>query len=372
MNFQDKRIKILVGLSVLLVVVVAYRIFDNIKTDRERAERITRGREVVVETGFPERVRIMPELKFSGSLDPEWQAEVAPKIDGRVEKVLVKEGDRVVKGQVLAILEQEDTDAELLQARGDYMDAETNLRKAERLLHRYEKLFKHGAVSEQAVDDFRFARDNAAAQLEAARGTLRAKESAYAGTSVVAPADGIVAKRYHQEGYYAKAGTPLFAIADISTLKTVINIPEGQIAGVAVGNEAQIILPAFANRKIVGKVTSIAPVADLPAHTFSTEISVDNPEGLLAGVFATVVLNAEPRENVLTIPPHAIVMRDDQKTVYVVDADGTVKRRVLSVGYFNEDIVEIVDGVKDGERIVTGGQNKLREGSKIKVDKAGK
>ncbi len=208
--------------------------------------------------------------------------------------------------------------------------------------------------------------------MEAARGTLRAKESAYAGTSVVAPADGIVAKRYHQEGYYAKAGTPLFAIADISTLKTVINIPEGQIAGVAVGNEAQIILPAFANRKIVRKVTSIAPVADLPAHTFSTEISVDNPEGLLAGVFATVVLNAEPRENVLTIPPHAIVMRDDQKTVYVVDADGTVKRRVLSVGYFNEDIVEIVDGVKDGERIVTGGQNKLREGSKIKVDKAGK
>ncbi len=372
MNFKDKRVKILVGLSVLLVAVVAFRIFNNIRNDRERAERITRGREIAVETGFPQRVRIMPELKFSGSLDPEWQAEVAPKVDGRIEKVYVKEGDKVKKGQVLAKLEQVDTDAELLQARGDYMDAETNLRKAERDLVRYEKLFTSGAVSEQAVDDYRFARDNAAAKLEAARGTLRAKESAFSGTNIVAPASGIVAKRYFQEGYYAKAGVPLFAIADISTLKTVINIPEGQIDGVAVGNEANIILPAFSNRKIVGKVTSIAPVADLPAHTFSTEISVDNPEGLLAGVFATVILNAEPRENVLTIPPRAIVMRDDQKTVYVVGEDGIVKRRVLSVGYFNEELVEIVDGVKEGERIVTGGQNKLREGSKIKVNEAGK
>ena len=372
MNFKDRRVKILVGLCVLLALVVGYRIFDNIQKNKERAARIGRVREVAVETAYPQRITIKPELIFSGSLDPEWQAEVAPKVDGRVEKVFVKEGDKVTKGQVLATLEQVDTDAEVLKARGEYIEAKTNLRKAARDLERYEKLFQAGAVSEQTVDDYRFAYENAEAQLDAALGNLRGKEASLSGTSIVAPADGIVAKRYFQEGYYAKAGTPLFAIADISTLKTVINVPEGQIAGVAVGNEATIVLHAFNNREVVGKITSIAPVADLPAHTFSTEISVENPEGLRAGVFATVKLASEHRDNVLTIPVHAIVMRDDQKTVYVVDAENKVSRRVLAVGYTNEEVAEIMSGLTEKDLIVTRGQNKLREGSKIKVDKAGK
>ena len=372
MNFQDRRVKILVGLCVLLCLVVGYRIFDNIQKNKERAARINKGREVAVETALPKRVTIVPEMIFSGSLDPEWQAEVAPKVDGRIEKVFVKEGDKVTKGQVLATLEQVDIDAEVLKARSEYVEAKTNLRKAVRDLERYEKLYQAGAVSEQTVDDYRFAHENADAQLNAALGNLRGKESSLSGTNIVAPADGIIAKRYFQEGYYAKSGNVLFAIADISTLKTVINIPEGQIAGVAVGNEAKITLPAFENREIIGKITSIAPVADLPAHTFSTEISVDNPEGLRAGVFATVKLVAEPRNNVLTIPMHSIVMRDDQKTVYVVDDENKVSRRVLAVGYCNEEYAEILSGLKDGEVIVTRGQNKLREGSKIKVDKVEK
>lgn len=372
MNFQDRRVKILVGLCVLLCLVVGYRIFDNIQKNKERAARINKGREVAVEIANPQRVTIQPEMIFSGSLDPEWQAEVAPKVDGRIEKVFVKEGDRVTKGQVLATLEQVDIDAEVLKARSEYVEAKTNLRKAARDLERYEKLYQAGAVSEQTVDDYRFAHENAEAQLNAALGNLRGKESSLSGTNIVAPADGIIAKRYFQEGYYAKSGSVLFAIADISTLKTVINIPEGQIAGVAVGNEAKITLPAFENREIIGKITSIAPVADLPAHTFSTEISVDNPEGLRAGVFATVKLVAEPRDNVLTIPMHSIVMRDDQKTVYVVDDENKVSRRVLAVGYCNEEYAEIISGLKDDEVIVTRGQNKLREGSKIKVDKVEK
>ena len=91
MNFKDRRVKILVGLCVLLALVVGYRIFDNIQKNKERAARVGKVREVAVETAFPKRVTLRPELIFSGSLDPEWQAEVAPKVDGRVEKKLVKE-----------------------------------------------------------------------------------------------------------------------------------------------------------------------------------------------------------------------------------------------------------------------------------------
>lgn len=371
-NLQNRKVKIVLGLLLAVCVIIGYRIYSNIQADRARAAKMSQSRSIAVVTAHPVRRTIVPQLHFSGSLDPEWQAQVAAKVDGRLEKVYVHEGDRVEKGQVLAILEQMDTDANLLSAKGSFLDAQTSLRKAETDLARYEKLYATGAVSQQVVDDYRFARDNAAAKLEAARGSLQGMESKAAGTVVTAPADGIVAKRFYQEGYYAKAGTPLFAIADISMLKTTIHIPEGQVTGVKVGNEADIALPAYPGKKLVGKITRIAPVADLPAHTFAAEVSVDNSEGLLAGVYANVSLIGEPREQVLTIPMHAIVMRDDQQTVFVADAQGVVQRRVLSLGYSDDKVAEVLSGLDEQDTIVVEGHNKLREGSRINLEKAGK
>lgn len=372
MNLQSRRTKILIGIMIAVIFIISYRIVDNIQRDRERAARLSQGRSISVVTAYPERMTIVPKLEFSGSLDPEWQADVAAKVDGRIEKVYVREGDVVTKGQVLAILEQTDTNANLIIAQGSFLDAQTNLRKAETDLQRYEELFKRGAVSQKAVDDYRFARDNAAAKLESARGTLQGVESKSTGTVLVAPEDGIVSKRYYQEGYYAKAGTPIIAVADISSLKTIIHIPEGQISGVDVGNEAVIKVPAYGDKKIVGEVTRIAPVADLPSHTFEAEVSVDNSQDLRAGIYANVSLVALPKENVLTIPLNAIVMRDDQQTVYVANAEGVVQRRVLNIGYTNDQVAEVVSGLTEKDLIVIEGHHKLREGSKINLEKAGK
>ena len=122
----------------------------------------------------------------------------------------------------------------------------------------------------------------------------------------------------------------------------------------------------------MGKITRIAPVADLPSHTFAAEVSVDNSQGLLAGVYANVYLKAEPKENVLTVPLHAIVMRDDQQTIFVADEKGVIQRKVLTVGFTDDKYAEIIDGVTEEDVIVVEGQNKLREGVKIKMEKAGK
>ena len=174
MNLQNRKVKIAFGLMLAVCVIIGYRIYSNIQADKARAARLSQVRNVAVVTAHPIRQTIVPSLSFSGSLDPEWQAEVAAKVDGRLEKVYVREGDRVSRGQVLAILEQADTDANLLSAKGSFLDAQTSLHKAETDLQRYEKLYATGAVSQQVVDDYRFARDNAAAKLEAARGSLRA------------------------------------------------------------------------------------------------------------------------------------------------------------------------------------------------------
>lgn len=372
MDLQNKKVKIAVGIMAALTILIAYRIYSNIQGEKARAAKMSQSRTIAVEIARPQRHTITPKLEFSGTLEPEWQAQVAAKVDGRIEKVYVREGDHVEQGQVLAILEQTDTDADLVAAQGAYTDAQTNLRKAESDLERYERLYKGGAISEQMVTDYRFAKINAEAKLSTARGNLQAVQSKSAGTVLVAPASGIVAKRYYQEGYYAKAATPVFAIADISTLKTTIHIPEGQVASVAVGSRADIFVPAYPDKKIEGSITRIAPVADQPAHTFAAEVSVDNHQNLLAGVYANVSVTGIPKEQMLTIPVHAIVMRDDQQTAYVADAEGVIQRRVLTIGYSDDKIAEVLSGLTEEDALVVGGHNKIREGSKVTMEKAGK
>lgn len=98
---------------------------------------------------------------------------------------------------------------------------------------------------------------------------------------------------------------------------------------------------------------------------------MDNSQEMLAGVYANVFLQAQPKKNMLTIPVNAIVMRDDQQTVFVADEKGIVQRRVLTIGYTDNKIAEVLSGLEEKDIVVTEGQNKLREGSKIKLEKAG-
>lgn len=119
-NLQNRKVKIALGLLLAVCVIIGYRIYSNIQADKARAAKLSQVRNVAVVTAHPVRQTIVPSLSFSGSLDPEWQAEVAAKVDGRLEKVYVREGDRVSRGQVLAILEQADTDANLLSAKGSF------------------------------------------------------------------------------------------------------------------------------------------------------------------------------------------------------------------------------------------------------------
>ena len=366
-NIRDKKLRwIVIGCGVLILV-IAFRIVTNLMKARERAAAISLNRPITVPLGHAKRGDVIPSLKFSGSLDAWWQADVASKIDARLEHVYVREGDKVRKGQVLAEFEKIDSDANLINARGAYNDAYANYQKAQLDYKRYKELFTQGAISEQELDNYRFALENARGQFEAARGTLQGMQSKMDATALVAPVEGIVVKRHYQEGYYAKAGTAIFTIANIDKLKITINVPEGNIDSVNLGNEAYIKLAAYPDLDLKGKIVRIAPVADLPSHTFLTEVSVENPGNLKAGVYATVYLQGVPKKNVLTIPPYAIVMRDDQKTVYVVDEKGQVNRRVLRIGFYDDAAVEVLEGITEDDTLVFGGQNKIREGNLVNL-----
>ena len=372
MNWQDKRVKFVALALAVLLVAIGARIFMNVTSSRERAKKATEGRAIAVPTGFAARQTINPVLTFAGNLDPVWQAKLAPKTAGRIKSILVKEGDYVEAGTVLAELDASELDAAVSAAMGGVYDARANLDKAETALGRLEKLLEKGAVSQQEVDNARFARDMAMGKLKSAEGTYGSTYSKLEGTQVITPQAGYVVRRYYQEGYYAKDSDALFHVADISALLVKISIPEGQLSSVRVGNKASIEVPSFAGGKIQGTLTKLAAVADSPGRTFAAEISVPNADGKLrGGVYANVSIAGEAKPYALVIPQGAIIMREDQRTVFVVDKDNFVKRKVLVTGYIGEGLVEVLSGLEETERIVVGGQNKIREGSKVIIEEAG-
>ena len=361
--------RIFLIVAVVLVAIVGFRVAKNVMGRSEQAKKSRQGTVVSVIAEHPKRQTVVPKIRFSGTLSPIWQADVAAKVDGRIERVLVQEGQAVAAGDDLVVLEQKDMSAAYLAAEGAYVDARTNLEKTAMDLERYEKLLADGAVSREAVDHLRFAHANAAAKLDAAQGALDAARSRLGGTTVSTPRAGIIQKRYYQEGYYAKVGTALFNIADISTLLVKIDVPEGYVASVAPGGAVDFVIPSMAgdDKTARGTITRVAPVADSASRTFEAEVSIDNRDGRLkGGVYADAVITTKAKPNVLTVPFSAIVMRDDQRTVYVIE-DDTAVRRVITTGYIGDDLVEILDGVTENDLVIAGGQNKLREGSKVKV-----
>lgn len=367
MNSGKSRIFLI--LAVVLIAIVGFRVAKNIMGRSEQAQKSRQGTVVSVVAEHPKRQTVVPKIRFSGTLQPIWQADVAAKVDGRIERVLVQEGQAVAAGDDLVVLEQRDMSAAYLAAEGVYVDAQTNLEKTTLDLERYEKLLLDGAVSQESVDNLRFARANAEAKLDAAKGALDAAQSKLGGTTVSTPRAGIIQKRYYQEGYYAKVGTALFNIADISTLLAKIDVPEGYVASVAPGGVVDFTIPSMAgdDKSARGTITRVAPVADSASRTFEAEVSIDNQDGRLkGGVYADAVITTKAKENMLTVPFSAIVMRDDQRTVYVVE-DETAVRRVVTTGYIGDDLVEILGGITENDLVIAGGQNKLREGSRVKV-----
>ena len=373
MNLQDKRLRILVIGVVIILGIVAFRVISNIMARNEQAKKSNQGRTAVIMADYPKRQTIVPKFRFSGTLDPIWQADVAAKVDGRIEKVLVQEGQAVEAGQGLVMLEQVDTAANLMNARGSYLDAKTNYEKAELFLKRYQDLYAKGAVSKEALDNLQFALENARGKLDAAKVVLAAAESDLGGTTVTTPRAGVIQKRYFQEGYYAKVGTALFNIADISTLSAKIDIPEGYVNSVAVGGKVEFTIPSMSgeNKKVDGTIIRISPVAVQPSRTFEAEVVVDNKDNRLrGGMYAEALITAIPKENVLTIPMTAISMRDDQRTCYVIE-DGKAVRKILTTGYIGENVVEVLHGITEKDQIITGGLNKVREGVSVKVSEKG-
>lgn len=352
--------------AVVILAVIAFRIYANMRSNRERAAKVFQGAATPVEISVVERRDIVPTLFFSASLEPVWSADLSPKLDSRLDQLFVDEGDFVKAGQVVAQMDVLELSAQAFQSEGLLYEALSESNDAAIEYERNQKLFEQNAISKRELDNSRFRRDMTLGRHAAAQGALKVLRERIDAAAIRSPRDGVVTRRYIYAGYYVKSGSPIVSVADTTTLLAQADVSEGRIADVYMDAHAQVSVAAYNDRVFNGRVSRISPMAAQPARTFKTEITIPNESGeLKAGMFARVAIRGKLKKDAVVIPQSAIVMREDQQTVYVVNDEDVVQQVLLETGAVENGFIEILKGLSGGERIVAGGQNKLRQGVKI-------
>jgi len=340
------------------------------------------------------------ELRYSANVLPNTQVVAAFRVGGYVERVeKVEEGDRVARGAVLAVLRQgeylskvgqvkaqmEEATAALQAARSQLVEAETALRQAELDFKRAQNLFNTQSLTKADYDGARTKLDIAQAKVETARDQVKAIESRGAGarelageagialddTSLKAPIEGVALKRMVEPGALVAPGTPAFVLADLASVKIVFGVSDVAISSLRPGAVLPVHTEALPGAVLRGRITRIAPSADLKSRLFDVELTIDNREGRLRpGMIASVVLAGAAAKPVPVIPLGAIVRsktRPDGYSVFVAGEDSVARLRDVELGEAFGNNIAVTAGVRTGERVITSGSNLVHDGERVLI-----
>ena len=345
------------------------------------------SRPVPVEVAQIQRGPIELQRTFSGELEALAEFVVAPKVSGRVERVIVNIADTVKRGQVVAELDDDEyvqavaqAQADLEVARAKLSEAQSALEIANREFKRTESLLKRGVASDSEFDaasQEQLARQAqlkvAAAEVTKAESSLETANIRLGYTKVTAGWTGggeqrVVAERYVDEGQTVAANAPLLLIVELHPIVGVVFITERDYARLNPGQLVSLTTDAYPGEQFTGRIDRIAPVFRKSTRQARIEMIIDNAQHRLKpGMFirATVVLDQVPDATI--VPQQALTIREDRSGVFIVAEDGrSVAWREVKVGIREGDRVQ-VKGEKLSGRVVILGQQLVNDGSAITI-----
>lgn len=309
-------------------------------------------------------------LALTGTIEPFRQVHMVPEVAGKIEAILVKEGDQVKKGQVLARLDTRTARLQLAQAAANVAVAEANFLVASKDLERMQDLQRQQSISPQALEKAQLGFETAKAQLEQAVSGRDLAQYQLDVSAMQAPFDGIITGKYLNEGEMINPGMPgapgVVTLMDISKVKVYVNISEADIEKVKVGQPVQVAVGAEFSGKHEGRVSSMNLAADPLSRSFRAEITVPNEHRQLkVGMYARVKLFTEMRKDVLVVPERTVVAERTQTVAYVVDRNKAGRREVV-IGIVSEGRTEIRSGLAEGDSVVVEGNHGLSDGAPVK------
>jgi membrane fusion protein (multidrug efflux system) len=307
---------------------------------------------VPVEVEPVRRHAISEYLEANGTLEAENEVELVARTAGPITALEAEEGDYVRSGQLLARIDDR-------EARNQVAVATVNRDEAKLTFERAKNSFDSGLVSQEAYDSAQSALEGAQAQLDAASLQLDY-------TEIRAPFDAQVVTRHIKLAQYVTQGTALFRISDFTPLLCPVEIPEKDLPRVHVGQSGRIVVEAFPDETYAARVLRVRPTVDAATGTVTVTLEIDGRNRLRPGMFASVYLQTETHPNALVIPRKALVLDSIGDTVFVLDGDTAVRREVR-LGIREQDSVEVLEGLQEGEEVVVLGQEALSDGTPVEV-----
>ncbi|HVG83820.1 MAG TPA: efflux RND transporter periplasmic adaptor subunit [Vicinamibacterales bacterium] len=320
---------------------------------------------------------ISATMTVVGNLIGAQTVDVVPRTAGRLVSVNVQLGDRVRRNQLLAkiedfeIVEQvKQAEASLEVARATIRQREADLKVAELNFERSKNLFGRQLLAKQALDDAesRFLAAQAQLDLSKAQSTqtsarLDELQINLANTRIISPVDGFVGKRNADAGAWASQQAPVVSVVDISRLRLVANVVEKDLRLVNVGDPANIEVDAFPEETFKGRIARVAPVLDPATRTAPMEVEVSNADNRLKpGMYAKVLLIIEERKDTTLVPKMAVVDFEGKRGVWLPEGENKARFAAVKLGLEDAERMEILDGLKPGDRVVTEGAASLRAG----------
>ena len=295
-------------------------------------------------------VREVPQIAtYTSTVQAYVKNNIAPQMTGRITKINAEIGDFVKKGQILAEIDK----AQLLQA-------QLQLQNKEVELQRLKSLYEAGGLSKSDLDAIELAYNVAKTQVD----------NLMENTILRSPIDGVVTARNYDAGDLYGMSAPIYTVEQIVPVKLLVGISESDYTKVKKGDAIEITADAIPGKVFYGKVEKIYPTIDPATRTFTVEVVVDNKyKTLRPGMFARVAVNFGSNNNVV-VPDVAVVKQQGsgERFIYVLNEDGTVTYQKVVLGRRMGAEYEVLEGLKDGARIVTGGQIRLKDGVKVTVN----
>jgi len=285
---------------------------------------------------------------FTSNIEPFATNNIVSQTAGRIVSINAEVGQKVSKGQVLAKMD----DVNLAKTRMQYVNDSTEL-------ERLTQLFNIGAIAQADYDMAKLALNV----------TKKTYENLAENTYLRSPINGVVTARNYDKGDMYSMALPIFVVEQIQPVKMLVNVSESLFTQVHEGMEFTVNVEAYPNEVFIGKVNLIYPTINSATHTFPVEVICENKDQRLRpGMFARVTANFGTNHHIV-IPDNAVVKQQGsgEHFVYILQPDNTVKYTLVELGKRLGNRYEIVSGINEGERIVTEGQVRLKDGVSVTV-----
>ena len=325
----------------------------------------------VVAVAVPESRGNRTSIDLPGRLEAYSQAQIYSRVAGYLKDWQADIGTPVKAGELLAEIDAPDLDQQIMQAEAGVVSATANANLANATLQRGQSLVASGSVSKQDLDQRSADFANKSALVKSAQANLDRLRVLEKYKRITAPFDGLVTARSTDVGALISAGgggPPLFVVSDTSKLRVYVNVPQNYVPSIKMGTEARISVPEYAGRSFSATVGASARAVDAASGTTRMQLVVDNSlNELMTGDFTNVTFELPRPLVTINVPASALIFNQSGLHVAVVNSDGRIELRTVTIAHDHGNEVEVGSGIKADDRVVINPPDGIAGGDKVRI-----